>query len=415
MESVLWCEASYRYNERTVTPTATSNSNGIHGRAIIHVDMDAFYASVEQNDQPQYKNRPVIVGGTGGRGVVAAASYEVRKFGVFSAMPMSRARRLCPDAVVLPVRMSRYREVSSEIFKIFRESTPEVEGLSLDEAFLDVSASLTLFGSIETIGATLREKILSRTGLHASVGMAHNKYLAKLASDAGKPRGFIHVPRDGVRLFLDPMPVNRIWGIGKQTLPKLHKLGILTIGQLRKADPVELGRVLGKRTGHFVALAKGEDEREVVSSRPDKSLSREVTFDQDIKRPQELYAELQHQVESVTGRLRAEGLVARTIQIKVRDARFRTVTRSRSLVVPTTSTQLVFKQARQLLEKWLQEHANTPVRLLGVGVSGLESPDERGIDYDTAEQRVLDKTLDEIRHRYGDDKATHAGTLRKGK
>jgi len=398
-----------------VTPAATSNSDATRERAIIHVDMDAFYASVEQNDQPQYKNQPVIVGGTGGRGVVAAASYEVRRFGVFSAMPMSRARRLCPHAVVLPVRMSRYRQVSSEVFKIFRESTPEVEGLSLDEAFLDVSASLALFGSVETIGATLREKILSRTGLHASVGMAHNKYLAKLASDAGKPRGFVHVPREGVRLFLDPMPVSRVWGIGKQTLPKLQKLGILTIGQLRKADPVLLRSALGNRTGHFMALARGDDEREVVSSRPDKSLSREVTFDQNITEPRELYAELQRQVESVTGRLRAEGLVARTIQIKVRDARFRTVTRSRSLAVPTTSTQLVYKLARLLLEKWLEEHVNTPVRLLGVGVSGLEEPDERGIDYDTEAQKALDKTLDEIRRRYGENKATHAGTLRKGK
>ena len=377
--------------------------------------MDAFYASVEQHDQPELKNKPVIVGGTGNRGVVAAASYEVRKFGVFSAMPMSRARGLCPQAVILPVRMSRYREVSAEVFKVFRESTPEVEGLSLDEAFLDVTASLALFGSIETIGASLREKILARTGLHASVGMAHNKYLAKLASDAGKPRGFVHVPRDGVRLFLDPMPVNRIWGIGKQTLPKLQKMGILTVGQLRKADQIELGRVLGNRAGHFMALARGEDVREVVASRPDKSISREVTFDQNIIKPNELYAELQRQVESVTGRLRTQGLVARTIQIKVRDARFRTQTRSRSLRVPTTSTQVIFKQARFLLDKWLQEHSNTPVRLLGAGVSGLEEPDPRGIDYDTAEQKTLDKTLDEIRHRYGENKATHAGALKTDK
>ena len=377
--------------------------------------MDAFYASVEQNDQPQYRNKPVIVGGTGGRGVVAAASYEVRKYGVFSAMPISRARRLCPHAIILPVRMSRYREVSAEVFKIFREATPEVEGLSLDEAFLDVTGSLALFGSIETIGASLREKILSRTGLHASVGMAHNKYLAKLASDAGKPRGFIHVPRDGVRLFLDPMPVSSIWGIGKQTLPKLKKLGVLTIGQLRKTDPVELQRVLGNRAGHFIALAKGEDDREVVSARPDKSLSREVTFDEDIVKPTELYSELQRQVESVAGRLRGEGLLARTIQIKIRDSRFRTVTRRRSLAVPTASTQLVFKQARQLLEKWLQEHLNTPVRLLGVGVSGLEEPDEHGIDYDSPEQKVLDSTLDEIKRRYGENKLTHARAMRTDK
>jgi DNA polymerase-4 len=395
-----------------VTPIATSKAGNDRERAIIHVDMDAFFASVEQLDHPEYRNQPVVVGGTGNRGVVAAASYEVRKYGVFSAMPMSRARSLCPHLVALPVRMTRYREVSGKVFSIFRETTPEVEGLSLDEAFLDVTGSLALFGSIETIGADLRAKILERTGLHASVGMAHNKYLAKLASDAGKPRGFVHVPRDGVRAFLDPMPVSRVWGIGKMTLPKIQKLGIFTIGQLRKADPGLLGSVFGKRTGHYLALARGEDEREVVTARPEKSMSREVTFDKDITRPRELMAELQRQTESVTGRLRAQGLVARTIQIKVRDMRFRTVTRSRSLVAPTSSTEIVFKQARDLLNTWIQEHLNTPVRLLGVGVSGLEEPDTHGVDYDTSAQKALDETLDEIKRRYGEDKATHALALK---
>jgi len=376
--------------------------------------MDAFYASVEQHDHPQYQGQPLIVGGTGPRGVVAAASYEIRKYGVFSAMPVTRARRLCPQAVILPVRMPRYREVSAEVFSIFHEVTPEVEGLSLDEAFLDVSASLALLGSIETIGASIRTTIFNRTGLHASVGMAHNKYLAKLASDAGKPRGFVHVPRDGVRAFLDPMPVSRVWGIGKQTLPKIQKLGILTIGQLRKADPVLLSQVFGKRTGHFQALARGEDERDVIASKPDKSLSREVTFDQDITRPRELMAELQRQADSVTRRLRSQGLLARTIQIKIRDHRFRTVTRSRSLVAPTASSQLVFKQARALLQTWLQDHINTPVRLLGVGLSGLEDPGEQGNEYDSVTQKALDKTLDEIQRRYGEDKAMHALTLKTG-
>lgn len=396
-----------------MTPIATSEIEDSRERAIIHVDMDAFYASVEQNDQPQYQGQPLIVGGTGGRGVVAAASYEVRKFGVFSAMPMSQARRLCPHAIILPVRMSRYREVSAEVFKVFHEVTPEVEGLSLDEAFLEVSASLAMFGSIETIGANVRAAILNRTGLHASVGMAHNKYLAKLASDAAKPRGFVHVPHNGVRAFLDPMPVKRVWGIGKRTLPKLQKLGILTIGQLRKADPVNLSQALGKRTAHFQALARGEDVREVVSHRPDKSLSREMTFENDISKPRELMSELQRQAESVSGRLRSHGLVARTIQIKIRDKRFRTATRSLSLAVPTSSTEMVFKQARNLLNTWLQQHLNTPVRLLGVGVSGLEKPDEHGIDYDSATQKALDKTLDEIKRRYGDDKATRALALKK--
>lgn len=399
-----------------MTQTANPDQTSEPERAIIHVDMDAFYASVEQHDQPEYRNKPVIVGGTGARGVVAAASYEVRKFGVFSAMPIGRARRLCPQAIILPVRMSRYQQVSAEVFRVFRQVTPEVEGLSLDEAFLDVTASLTLLGSIETIGAHLRAEILKRTGLNASVGMAHNKFLAKLASDVGKPRGFVHVPRDGVRAFLDPMPVSRIWGIGKKTLPKLQKLGILTIGQLRKADLALLKGALGNQAQHFQSLARGEDARKLETSRPDKSLSREVTFDQDISNPRDLTAELQRQVESVTGRLRSEGLLARTIQIKIRDSRFRTATRSRSLVVPTASTEVVFKQARALLQTWLQEHQNTPVRLLGVGVKGLEEPDGRGINYDTAAQKALDKTVDEIKRRFGDNKATHAlalGSVRK--
>lgn len=375
--------------------------------------MDAFYASVEQFDQPQYKNQPVIVGGTGTRGVVAAASYEVRKFGVFSAMPMSRARRLCPQAIILPVRMSRYRELSAMVFDVFRNVTPQVEGLSLDEAFLDVTGSLSLFGSIETIGASLRAEILRRTGLHASVGMAHNKFLAKLASDSAKPKGFVHVPFDGVGAFLDPMPVKRMWGIGKKTLPKIHKLGILTIGQLRKADPGVLSRVLGNRSGHFLALARGEDAREVVASRPDKSLSREVTFDRDISKPGEMMAELLRQVESVAGRLRSQGLLARTIQVKIRDNRFRTATRRRSLTAPTSSTEVVFEQARLLLQIWLSGHQHTPVRLLGVGVSGLEAPGKHGLVFDTAAQTALDQTMDEIKRRYGDDKAMRALALKR--
>jgi len=377
--------------------------------------MDAFYASVEQLDQPDYKKKPVIVGGTGARGVVAAASYEVRRFGVFSAMPMARARRLCPQAIILPVRMSRYRELSGRVFEVFRSVTPQVEGLSLDEAFLDVSGSLSLFGSIETIGAFLRAEIMSRTGLHASVGMAHNKFLAKLASDIAKPRGFVHVSPGGVRAFLDPMPVTRIWGIGKKTLPKLHELGILTIGQLRKAEPVVLSRVLGSRSGHFLALARGEDERQVISARPDKSLSREVTFEQDISKPGELMAELQRQVESVASRLRTQGLLARTIQIKVRDRRFRTASRSRSLSAPTASTTVIFQQARKLLQTWLDAHQNTPVRLLGVGVTGLETPPRHGLLYDTARQSTLDQTMDAIKRRYGDDKAMRALALKHRK
>lgn len=377
--------------------------------------MDAFYASVEQNDQPQYRNQPVIVGGTGVRGVVAAASYEVREYGVFSAMPIGRARRLCPHAIVLPVRMARYREVSAQVFDVFREMTPLVEGLSLDEAFLDVTGSLSLFGSIETIGSHIRAQILQRTGLHASVGMAHNKYLAKLASDIRKPRGFVHVPFEGVQTFLDPMPIKRVWGLGKKTLPKIQQLGILTMGQLRKADPQVLATVLGKRAAHYQALARGEDERVVMAATAERSISREVTFDKDVREPRELRSELQRQAESVGERLRAQKLLARTVQIKIRDQRFQTITRSRSLAVPTASSSVIFKLAQDLLNKWLSENSNTPVRLLGVGLSSLESPDKQSVLYESPHQSALDRTMDAVKQRYGDNKLTHALALKPGK
>ncbi|MGD9265423.1 MAG: DNA polymerase IV, partial [Lysobacterales bacterium] len=301
------------------------------------------------------------------------------------------------------------------VFGIFNEVTPEVEGLSLDEAFLDVTASLALFGSIETIGSHLRSEILERTGLHASVGMAHNKFLAKLASDLSKPRGFVHVPADAVHDFLDPMPVSKMWGLGKRTLPRIRKLGILTIGQLRRADPDSLRTVLGNRTARFQALARGEDERPVVPRRPDKSMSREVTFDHDIRSPKLLLAELQRQVDSVTGRLRAHGLLARTVQIKVRDNKFKTITRARSLAAPTASREVVYRQARDLLNKWLEDHHQTPVRLLGVGLTGLEKRGESGGELDSASQKALDATLDAIKQRFGQDKAVHGLELARNK
>jgi DNA polymerase-4 len=250
-------------------------------RAIIHVDMDAFYASVEQRDEPRHAGRPVIVGGLGPRGVVAAASYEAREFGVFSAMPMGRARALCPQGVFLSPRMPHYRRVSGEIFRIFREFTPLVEGLSLDEAFLDVTGSLRLLGGMELIGRAVQDAIQAETRLQCSIGMAHNKFLAKLASAAQKPHGFVRVAPAGAQAFLDPMPVGRLWGIGRKTEPRLKALGIYTIGQLRKAAPETLADVLGNRAEHFLRLAHGEDERPVEASHADKSISHEVTFDQE--------------------------------------------------------------------------------------------------------------------------------------
>jgi len=374
-------------------------------RAIIHVDMDAFYASVEQEDCAEYRGRPVIVGGTGSRGVVAAASYEARRFGVHSAMPTARARRLAPDAVYLRPRLARYREVSARVFAVFRDVTPLVEGLSLDEAFLDVSGSLRLFGSREEAGRIIGKRIREETGLRASVGMAHNKFLAKLASDADKPAGFVSVPADpaGVQAFLDPMPVRRLWGIGRRTEPRLRALGVLTIGQLRRADPAVLRQALGNRTGHFLALARGEDDREVVPERPEKSISHEQTFDADLATLRELKAELLRQAEAVARRVRRHQLRARTVHLKLRDRRFRTATRSLSLRAPTSSTRTIYGVAAGLLERWLEEHRGVPLRLLGVGVSNFS-------DAGDAEEggSGLDGTVDEITERFGDGSLVRA-------
>jgi DNA polymerase-4 len=373
--------------------SARTNQN-LKQRAILHVDMDAFYASVELLDQPALKGKAVVVGGLGPRGVVAAASYAARKFGVFSAMPMQKARRLCPDGVYIRPRLSRYREVSAEIFELFRACTPLVEGLSLDEAFLDVTGSLKAFGDIESIGREVQSGIREKIGLQASIGMAHNKFLAKLASDFRKPAGFHHVPTDGARAFLDPMPIGRLWGIGRKTEPRLRALGILTIGQLRRCEDEMLRSVLGNRTSHFQRLARGEDDRDVCASRADKSISHEITFDTDLLDSRELLAELQRQSEAVMRRVRKQHLLARTINIKIRDHHFRSATRSRSLRMATSSTDTCYKVARGLFETWLSQHTNTPVRLIGVGVSGLEPADR--------EPGGIDQAVDRISERYGD-------------
>jgi DNA polymerase-4 len=385
-------------------------------RTIMHVDMDAFYAAVECVDDPVLAGQAVIVGGLGPRGVVATASYEARRFGVHSAMPMARARRLCPHACFIRPRMARYREVSAGVFRIFRDYTPLVEGLSLDEAFLDISASLRLFGGPLDVARLLKQRILDETGLSASVGIAHNKFLAKLASDARKPAGLVWVRPQEVRAFLDPMPVSRLWGIGKQTAPRLRALGVLTIGQLRTADPSALEPVLGNRTGHFLELARGEDDREVTAARADKSISREVTFDEDRSAREVLLAELQQQSESVARRLRAGHLLARTVTVKIRDNRFHTVTRSRSLRVGSDSTRTLYRMARALFDGWHESHRGTPVRLLGMGVSGLEDASASGYGQgeggDAGRGPHIDHVVDDINRRFGDDKLTRAQTLR---
>jgi DNA polymerase-4 len=380
--------------------------------------MDAFYASVERLDDPSLQGKPVIVGGLGPRGVVATASYEARKFGVHSAMPMARARRLCPRACFIRPRMARYRELSAAVFAIFRTFTPHVEGLSLDEAFLDVSGSVRLFGTPLAIARQIKQRIRDETGLTASVGLAANKFLAKLASDASKPDGLLQVQPGEVTAFLDPMPISRLWGIGRQTAPGLRALGILTIGQLRKADAAVLRPVLGNRVEHFQRLARGADEREVEPDRPDRSISHEVTFDQDLLDRAELLAELQRQTESVARRLREQGLMARTVMVKIRDGRFQTVTRSRSLRACSSNTRTLYRMARALFETWRESHRSTPLRLLGMGVSGLEDAgtgEAAGDRLDSRGERDIDRVFDQINSRYGESKIVHGQTLRRKK
>lgn len=376
-------------------------------RHILHIDMDAFYASVEVRDNPALLGKPVLVGGTvKERGVVAACSYESRKFGIHSAMPMSQAIRLCPQAIVLPVRMSRYAEVSRQIRHIFHQYTPDVEPLSLDEAFLDVTGCIVLFGSAEIIGKRIKGDIKEQTGLTASVGVASNKFLAKLASDMKKPDGFVVIPQDRVQQILDSMPVSEIWGIGKVTAKELHRIGIDTVVQLRTAPRHALSRVFGNQTEDILHLAQGIDDRPVQSYIKAKSISAEETFPVDIQDKVILSSILMHQVEEVSQRLRSDKVQARTLTLKIRYGNFKTITRSFTLDRPTHTTHILFQEAERLLSQWHTKSAG-PLRLLGFGASGLstEGTGQQLLFSDPEEekQKKVDATLDKIREKYGDN------------
>ena len=372
---------------------------------ILHVDMDAFYASIEERDDPQLVGRPVIVGGTPQqRGVVAAANYEVRRFGVHSAMPTATALRLCPQAVVLPVRMPHYADVSGEIRAILERYTPLVEPLALDEAFLDVTGSEPIFGSAETIGRRIKADIRREVRLVASVGVAPNKFLAKVASDLEKPDGFVVVRPDAVQQFLDPLPVGRLWGVGRVTGATFERLGIDTIGQLRRLSESTLEELFGRSGGQLWRLAQGIDDRQVVPDREAKMISHETTFAQDIADVGMLRAALLELTEQVGRRLRRHGLSGRTVHIKVRSADFRTITRAQTLSRPTDVTQELWQVACELLTQRVpKEHL--PARLLGIGVSALQASTQAQQQLFEAEEHrrlgQLDVVADRIRDRFG--------------
>ncbi len=383
------------------------------GRYILHIDMDAFYASVEARDNPSLKGKPVLVGGTPReRGVVAACSYEARRFGIHSAMPMSQALRLCPQAILLPVRMSRYVEVSRQIHRIFHNYTPEVEALSLDEAFLDVTGCISLFGSAEIIGRKIKEEIKAATGLTASVGVAPNKFLAKLASDLDKPDGFTVITEENKQQILDPLPVSRIWGIGRVTDKALEKVGIRTVAQLRTAPRYQLNRVFGNQVDDILRLAQGTDNRKVEPYSEAKSISAEETFAVDIGDGETLSGILLHQIEEVSQRLREDKLQARTLMLKFRTGDFKTVTRSFTMDHGTNTTKTLLQEAQRLFNQW-HKKSGGPLRLLGFGVSGL-SPEGKGqgllfTDPQEEKQKKIDTAFDKIREKYGDDSVRRGG------
>ncbi len=387
-------------------------------RAILHVDMDAFFAAVEIHDRPELAGRPVVVGGSPGqRGVVAAASYEARKYGLHSAMPMATALRLCPEAVVLPARGDRYAEVSGAVMEILRSFTPLVEQISVDEAFLDVTGCGALFGPPETIARSIKARVREATGLTCSVGVAPNKFLAKVASDLEKPDGLTVIPGGGGAAAIAPLPVRRIWGVGPRTEEALVALGLTTIGALAAAPEALLTRRLGSYAAELQALARGEDDRPVETGGEAKSISRETTFAEFLADPDRIDTVLLALADDVAARLREAGLVARTLQLKVRDETFATVTRALTLPESSDLGDVLHAAARRLFRERIAL-GGRKVRLLGVGASGLE-PRDAGqlpllVDRRMAKARKVAEAVDRIRKRHGDDAVTRAQLLNDG-
>jgi DNA polymerase-4 len=386
-------------------------------RTILHVDMDAFYAAIEAHDHPEYRGKPLVVGALPDRrGVVSTCSYEARRFGIHSAMPSRTAGKLCPHAIFVPPRMARYEEVSAQIMGIFEEFTPLIEPLSLDEAFLDVRGALRIWTDAIALARDLKQRIQVRTGLTASVGVASNKYLAKVASDLHKPDGLTVVPVGEAEIvaFLAPLPVGRIWGIGKVSEARLAKAGIHTIGQLHQRSLVALERLFGSRAAAADVwdLARGHDQRPVVTAYEEKSISNETTFDEDCEDMGVVRQTLLELTEQVGARLRVTGRLARTVQIKVRLSDFTTLTRQCPLTPPGHSDRDLLEAALALFKR---EGLDEPVRLVGFGVSNLVSRDGGGEPVQTVlfaemdpapnnrRNRRLDKAVDALRKTFGHD------------
>ncbi len=391
-------------------------------KIFLHVDMDAFFASVEQHDHPELRGQPVIVGAPPGqRGVVAAASYEARAFGVHSAMPSGIAARKCPSAVFVRGNMARYKEVSRTIMRIFESYTPLVQPLSIDEAFLDITGSQRLFGDGKTIADKIRRDILEQTGLTASVGVAPNMFLAKLASDMDKPDGLTLVPfnQAAIEEFLAPLPIGRMWGVGKVMQKKLLSLGLPTLGKLQQCDFQSLEKAIGQRAASlFTRLAHGIDERGIALETKDKSISNETTFKEDQTDREQIESIYKRLIDKVGGRLRKAGFFATTVHLKVRWSDFSTITRQTRLAIPCRDDTTLRETGMALLGEHLRPR---PVRLIGFGVSDLSETDRPETQQlslfdapDTTEHERrsrLSCAADSIRQKYGDQSLLRGSTV----
>ena len=376
--------------------------------------MDAFYAAVEQLDDPALRGRPVLVGPRSDRGVVLTASYEARPFGVGSAMPMAKARRLCPNAVIIPPRFDRYQEVSRTIMRVFANFSPEVEAISLDEAFLDMTGSEQLFGDPESIGRRLKHAVREATeGLTASVGLSATKYVAKVASACQKPDGLTVVPPEEAKVWLAPLPVSWLWGVGPKTQARLHQIGLHTIGEVANADPEFLCAKLGSAGLHFRALAQAEDTRPVIGQRASKSIGSEHTLDKDVYEKAKIKLHLRRSAEAIGRRLRQKRYVAVGVGVKLKTTDFQILTRQRRLNEPTDVTERLYSVGVDLLNAF--DHPG-PFRLIGmvaydlVGIDDLVQP---GLFSTSARQRRLEVAIDELAERFGADVVHRANDLTK--
>ncbi|MCG3133083.1 MAG: DNA polymerase IV 1 [Planctomycetes bacterium] len=382
---------------------------------ILHVDMDAFYASVEQRDRPELRGKPVVVAFEGARSVLTTASYEARKFGCRSAQPLAVAKRLCPQAIVVEPRMDHYAAVSAQVFGMLEELSPLVEPLSIDEAFVDLTGTERLHGPPADTAERLRRRIREELSLTASAGVAENKFLAKLASDLKKPDGLTVVPRGGGPALLAPLPVRKIWGVGEVAERKLHGIGVRTIAELLACDGELLARTVGRGAAdHWRALATGQDDRDVVPDSEAKSIGQERTFETDLGDPAEVLSVLLAEAEAVARRIRRSGLRAREVHVKIRYGAFETITRQTTLPQPTDATADVWSAARSLFQTWASASFR-PVRLIGVSAGRFTKDGAQGDLFASPadeRKRRLDRAVDALTDRFGDGTVARAAARR---